>query len=260
MSEKQGSGGVLVVDDEDEILELLEEYLKVRGYRPWTARNGREALDTLQVEPIDVVLTDMKMPGLGGLELMEAVAEMRRPVAVVMMTGFGTVETAIQAMKLGAADYVLKPFKLRDIHRALSSAHERVEAIRTRRQDTALRHFYERCHGVRSANDLVSLEQELVTMLVHRLDVVAAGVRVEAAEGFDWACCEGDRSVLEPMAQSEGSAVGRPVVRRSILDTGNGSRHLLVQLGSTNGDHEAMDSVLTELCNAIACVRQRLKE
>ena len=260
MSEKQGSGGVLVVDDEDEILELLEEYLKVRGYQPWTARNGREALDTIQMEPIDVVLTDMKMPGLGGLELMEAVADMSRPIAVVMMTGFGTVETAIQAMKLGAADYVLKPFKLRDIHRALSSAHERVEAIRVHRQDTALRHFYERCHGVQELTDLALLEQELVTMLVRRLDLVAAGIRVDTAERSEWVCCEGDSAIMEQMSLEASSGGLQHDTRRSIsmVQNDNEARSLFVQFSSTSNDHTAMESVLKALCRALICVRQRL--
>lgn len=260
MSEKQGSGGVLVVDDEDEILELLEEYLKVRGYRPWTARNGREALDTLEVEPIDVVLTDMKMPGLGGLELMEAVAEMSRPIAVVMMTGFGTVETAIHAMKLGAADYVLKPFKLRDIHRALSSAHERVEAIRARRQDTALRHFYEHCHRVHTLDDIQLLEQELVDMLVRRLDLVAAGVCAAGEGSAVWASSNGDPVALEQMLSLEGLDEAQKNMQRSmsIGTSGMESRRLVVQLGATNGDESGIESILGALCTAMVCVRQRV--
>ena len=59
MTERQAGGGVLVVDDEEEILELLQEYLTVRGYRAWTARNGQEAIDRLRTEQVDVILTDM---------------------------------------------------------------------------------------------------------------------------------------------------------------------------------------------------------
>jgi FixJ family two-component response regulator len=199
MTERQAGGGVLVVDDEEEILELLQEYLTVRGYRAWTARNGQEALDRIRTEQVDVILTDMKMPTLGGIELLELVSALPRPIAVVMMTGFGTVETAIHAMKLGAADYVLKPFKLRDIHKALTSAHDRVEALRNQRLDAALREFYEYCHGRERSEELSDVRELLVELLIEKIGLSAAGVWARAEQGLELAAGRGDESALESL-------------------------------------------------------------
>ena len=202
MTEREAGGGVLVVDDEEEILELLQEYLTVRGYRAWTARNGQEAMDRLRTEQVDVILTDMKMPTLGGIELLEMVSALPRPMSVVMMTGFGTVETAIHAMKLGAADYVLKPFKLRDIHKALISAHDRVEALRNQRLDAALREFYEYCHGRERREQLCDVRELLVELLIEKIGLSAAGVWAQTEHGLDRTVGRGDEGALESLEQS----------------------------------------------------------
>ncbi len=87
---------ILVVDDEEEILELIGEYLTARDHETVTAYDGAEALQLLRSEPFDIVITDLKMPQLGGLGLIEATAELRRPVAVIVMTAFPTVDSALQ--------------------------------------------------------------------------------------------------------------------------------------------------------------------
>ena len=121
---------VLVVDDEEEILELLGEYLKARGFEVATAYDGADAMAALHAEDLDLVITDMKMPQADGLELLAATLAMRRPVGVILMTGYGTVETAIHALTHGAYAYLLKPFKLRDLHTVVKGALVRLERER----------------------------------------------------------------------------------------------------------------------------------
>ena len=106
---------ILVVDDEKVIREILAEFLQLEGSQVATCEDGQRALDELRLRPYDMVISDLKMPRLSGLQLLEKMAEEGLNVLTVIMTGFGTVETAIEAMKRGAYDYVLKPFKVEEV-------------------------------------------------------------------------------------------------------------------------------------------------
>jgi response regulator RpfG family c-di-GMP phosphodiesterase len=106
---------VLIVDDEKVIREILSDFLTMEGYLVRTVEDGESALRELQRRSYNLVISDMKMPKMGGLELLEAIAEYKINVLTVIMTGFGTVETAIEAMKKGAYDYILKPFKVEEV-------------------------------------------------------------------------------------------------------------------------------------------------
>jgi len=104
---------VLVVDDERKMRRVLQIELERMGIDSVAAESGEEALARFQSEKIDLVLTDLKMPGMSGLELLARVRELDADVPVIVLTAYGTVQTAVEAMKLGAFDYVLKPFDLR---------------------------------------------------------------------------------------------------------------------------------------------------
>lgn len=106
---------ILVVDDEKVIREILADFLSMEGFRVRTAEDGSAALVELSRGHYDLVLSDLKMPNMGGLELLEAISKHTPNVVTVIMTGFGTVETAIDAMKRGAYDYILKPFKVEEV-------------------------------------------------------------------------------------------------------------------------------------------------
>ena len=127
---------VLVVDDEPYIRDMLSDFLLLEGYEVQTAEDGQAALEEVLREPYDLVLSDLKMPRLGGIELLEAMARHVPNTVAVIMTGFGTVETAIDAMKRGAYDYVLKPFRteevLRVVRRGLEKRRLQNENLRLR--------------------------------------------------------------------------------------------------------------------------------
>jgi response regulator RpfG family c-di-GMP phosphodiesterase len=116
---------VLVVDDEKVIREILAEFLTMEGYLVRSVEDGERALSELRVQPYDMVITDLKMPRLSGLQLLEKIGEEKLDVVTVIMTGFGTVETAIEAMKKGAYDYILKPFKVEDLIHVVQRGLER---------------------------------------------------------------------------------------------------------------------------------------
>ncbi|MEM9192983.1 MAG: HD domain-containing phosphohydrolase [Myxococcota bacterium] len=106
---------ILVVDDEKVIREILADFLSMEGFGVRTAEDGSAALVELSRNHYDLVLSDLKMPNMGGLELLGAISKHTPNVVTVIMTGFGTVETAIDAMKQGAYDYILKPFKVEEV-------------------------------------------------------------------------------------------------------------------------------------------------
>ena len=106
---------LLIVDDEKVILEILKDFLKLEGFRVTTAISGEDAMQLLHKDPFDLVITDLKMPGITGLDLLKHVAQRFPHTVTIVMTGFGTLETAIDCMKSGAYDYILKPFKVDEV-------------------------------------------------------------------------------------------------------------------------------------------------
>ncbi|HMK65010.1 MAG TPA: sigma-54 dependent transcriptional regulator [Thermodesulfobacteriota bacterium] len=101
---------ILIVDDEKNYLLVLKELLGEEGYEVVTAQSASEALDIFQEMELDLVITDMRMPGKSGMELLSALKEKDPHLPVIMMTAFATVEKAVEAMKKGAYDYIMKPF------------------------------------------------------------------------------------------------------------------------------------------------------
>ncbi|MDY7226831.1 sigma-54-dependent transcriptional regulator [Hyalangium rubrum] len=108
-------GNVLLVDDDPAVAKVLGALLAQAGLTVHTAKNGAEALTLLGQKPIDVVLSDVRMPGMSGLELLSEVTRLFPEVPIVLMTAHGTVPMAVEAMKAGAADFVLKPFDREEI-------------------------------------------------------------------------------------------------------------------------------------------------
>ena len=119
------SARILVVDDDRVIRDVLSDFLSAEGYLVRAVENGVKAIEELQATPYDMVISDLKMPNMGGLELLEEIGRHNFNVLTVIMTGFGTVESAIEAMKKGAYDYILKPFKLNEVIHIVSRGLER---------------------------------------------------------------------------------------------------------------------------------------
>ena len=109
------SGTICIVDDEPSILHTLSSILEDEGYQVTIAKTGKEALKVIQREPPDVVMLDVWMPEIDGLEVLKRVREQFPNVMVIMMSGHGSVETAVKAIKLGVYDYLEKPLDLEKI-------------------------------------------------------------------------------------------------------------------------------------------------
>jgi PAS domain S-box-containing protein len=129
-------GRVLVVDDEVELKNVLVESLIAQGYEAVGFTCGEEALTRLREQAFDVLLTDLMMPNLDGISLVRQALEIDRNLVPIMMTGQGTIQTAVDAMRIGAFDYVLKPFRLQTmlpvLTRAMNTRHLRLENVQLR--------------------------------------------------------------------------------------------------------------------------------
>jgi DNA-binding NtrC family response regulator len=139
-----------VVDDEEQMRDLLAKVLERKGYEVSVCGDGAEALTLLEREPADLVITDVRMPGLNGMEALRAVKELNPEIVVLIMTAFGSIDQAVQAVKEGAYDYINKPFKIDEIlltiQKALEERHLRHE-VSTLRQELRTRYHFENLIG-----------------------------------------------------------------------------------------------------------------
>jgi DNA-binding NtrC family response regulator len=116
---------VLVVDDEEDFVEMLSLRLNEAGENVSTAYNGRECLEALEKNDMDVVILDIKMPGMDGIEVLGEIKKRFPLVEVILLTGHGSAETAVEGMKLGAYDYLMKPADFKDLTAKLDGARKR---------------------------------------------------------------------------------------------------------------------------------------
>jgi two-component system response regulator HydG len=133
-------GKILIVDDEGVVRNSLTEWFSGEGYATKGVQNGREALDVVDRQDFDVALVDLKMPGMDGVELQRQLRDKDPELTVIMMTGFGTVETAVQALKQGAYDYLTKPIDPDELQHTVEKA---LEHRRARQENVQLRECLE---------------------------------------------------------------------------------------------------------------------
>ncbi len=174
---------VLIVDDEKFIRDILADFLGMEGYLVRTAEDGVAALDELHHAHYDLVISDLKMPRMGGIPLLEAIAHAAPHALTVIMTGFGTVETAIDAMKRGAYDYILKPFKVEEVIHVVQRGLEkqRLEAENLRLKEAL--GLYKVSEAIAAS---LSLEEVLATIgdtAVHEIQSDLVSTWFEDGEG-----------------------------------------------------------------------------
>jgi DNA-binding NtrC family response regulator len=127
---------ILIVEDEAKMRRLLELNLGEDGFTTLSAGDAETGLKLLRENPIDLVLTDLKLPGINGLEFLQNIKHQNAALPVVVMTAFGSVETAVEAMKAGASDYVLKPFSLTEMRMVI---HKELDVRKLREENRSLR-------------------------------------------------------------------------------------------------------------------------
>jgi len=162
---------VLVVDDEKFIRDILSDFLTMEGYAVRTASDGTHAVTELSRSHFDLVISDLKMPRMGGLDLLQHVAKLQPEALTVIMTGFGTVETAIDAMKHGAYDYILKPFKVEEIVHVVQRG---LEKQRLAAENLRLREALSLYKVSEAITSSLSLDEVVATVLDNAIGEVQA--------------------------------------------------------------------------------------
>jgi two-component system NtrC family response regulator len=150
---------ILVVDDEESLRRVTQLKLQQAGYETITAADGAEALEILDRRPQDLVLTDLKMPGMSGIELLQKIKAAYAEVIVVVITAYGTIESAVEAMRLGAYDYIIKPVNAEALNLIVSRA---LEHHRLREEVQSLRSAIDRKYGF---ENIVGKSKNLLAML-----------------------------------------------------------------------------------------------
>jgi DNA-binding NtrC family response regulator len=120
---------ILIVDDEESVRDSLFNWFIEDGYRVECAENAKKALSMLESDNFDIILADIKMPGMDGLEMLKRIKSLRKESIVIMMTAFATVDTAVQALKDGAFDYVTKPFDPDDLSHLIRNASKQISLL-----------------------------------------------------------------------------------------------------------------------------------
>jgi len=120
---------MMLVDDEERFLSTTKKLLLKKGYDVFTAISGAEALEKLRTQNIHIVILDVKMPGMDGIETLKAVKRKFPMVEVIMLTGHGTVESAVEGLKSGATDYLTKPTDVNDLITKAEEAFEKRQRI-----------------------------------------------------------------------------------------------------------------------------------
>jgi two-component system nitrogen regulation response regulator NtrX len=152
---------ILVVDDEPSILQTLKGILEDEGYRPLLAANGEEALNVIREKPVDLVLLDIWLPGKDGMTILQEIKKTSPDLPVVMMSGHGTIETAVRSTKLGAYDFIEKPLSLEKTMLLLKHA---LEQRRLQEENLALRRTMEESDEILGVSPAIQILKNQIAL------------------------------------------------------------------------------------------------
>ena len=125
---------ILIAEDDDVVREVISEILSKEGYSAFTARDGLDAIRMLMIEDMHLVLTDLKMPNADGIEVLRQAIKNNPDCAVIILTAYGSLDSALDALKMGAFDYLTKPFKIQEVLFAVEKAYKRIQYINERNE------------------------------------------------------------------------------------------------------------------------------
>ncbi|MBN1424062.1 hybrid sensor histidine kinase/response regulator [Candidatus Fermentibacteria bacterium] len=181
-SEHVESESILVVDDEPQIRSLLGRFLRRRGSTVLEAGSGAEGLALFQKHSPAVVISDIRMPGMGGFDLLRAVRKIDAEVEVVLITGYGEISDAVEAIRTGASDFIAKPFDLTLVDHAVDSCLERrrykamARGYTRRLEEEVTRRTEELAHANRELEKLGKTREDFLALISHELRTPLAGM------------------------------------------------------------------------------------
>jgi len=245
-------GRILIVDDEPKICQFLEVMLRREGYEATSAYNGADALADLESTCFDLVITDLKMPGMNGFEFVRRVKHAHADVPIIMITGYATVDTAVEALRTGVDDYITKPFNIDELRKVISRTmkarpvnRENAELMRllanVRRQiedgQSGTSSPAKSGAGPLEADGHAEEENDLNRILKHTLSTIndnlnarASSIMVRTGPYLELRACEGDRirdliGTRLPLGQGIAGYVARE--RKALLVQDESARSLL---------------------------------
>jgi two-component system NtrC family response regulator len=241
---------LVLVDDDEVFLRPLHRTLELKGYEVLPVQSGEEALDTLKAEDVDAVVTDRRLPGMDGVELVRQIKIDHPDLAVVVMTAYGSIESAVEAMRLGAEDYLVKPFEVAEmllvIRRAiefqeLKAANRR--ALRRNQERFTFSNIVARSAGMQAVFDLVRSVVDLdTTVLIHGetgvgKELLARSIHFSGARRERPFLAVNCAAIPEELFESElfgsrkGAFTGATEHRRGLFQMSSGGTLLLDEIG-----------------------------
>jgi putative nucleotidyltransferase with HDIG domain len=181
----QESNRIMVVDDEQVIRDVLSDFFTSENFVVESVSNGEDALKELESKHYDLVLTDMKMPGLSGIDLLRQIKERKLDTLVIIMTGFGTVDTAVEAMKMGAFDYINKPFKLDELIQVIRRAMNQQRLERENIRLKEVMNLYELSEAVNQSLNLENVLRVIADTAIKELGADQVSILLEQPEEFE---------------------------------------------------------------------------
>lgn len=177
---------ILIADDDESLRDFLTEAVSSWGYSASVACDGEEALRRLMMDRYDIVITDLMMPGMDGLSLLEKIQGLDGDILVIIITGYATIETAVKAIESGAYDYIAKPFRLDELMLVLKNASERLRLV---------------AHNKTLLEELRSAHGEITTL---KGALARSGMALEEEEGAALAAVESQQKApYSPLKQKE---------------------------------------------------------
>jgi diguanylate cyclase (GGDEF)-like protein/PAS domain S-box-containing protein len=178
-------GHILIVDDEQELLEVISDFLSLEGYEIAGFTSASDALAAVRKREFDILITDLVMPGMGGIELLRACKEIDPDLIGIIMTGWGTIQTTVEAMKAGAFDYLLKPFKMDHLPPIIARA---MQVRQLRRENIELRGtmaVYELTRAINVTQDVGVIAGRVADAVLEQCRADEVSVMLPTEEGSE---------------------------------------------------------------------------
>ncbi|MFB3897288.1 MAG: sigma-54-dependent transcriptional regulator, partial [bacterium] len=250
---------ILIVDDDVEMCRLLAEILNREGYQTTTACSGREALEIIGKQGFELVISDIKMPDIDGIEVLKAVKQISPETSILMVTAFGTIESAISALKQGAYDYIAKPFRIDEIKIGVKRAlDQRQLLLEHRHLQQGLKEKYRFDNIVGSSNEMVDIYKLIAKVSSTRSTVLITGEsgtgKELVARAIHFNSTRSDKpfvvvncsAIPETLIESElfghvkGAFTGATNMRRGLIEEADGGTVFLDEIGDLPLGAQAM--------------------
>ena len=207
---------ILVVDDDPGVVEFCTRILRLAGYQVKGTMSGLEAVEVVRRERFELVLTDLRMSGMDGLEAVRAIREIDPSIIAVTMTGHGSMEMAVQALRMGMDDFVIKPFTPDDLKEVIASALAKERMLRDNVRLRALIPLYELSKAFMSMTNLQELLQEIVQVSCQETGADRASLMLLSEDG-ETLTIQAAIGLSEEVVKSTATKLGEGIAGRVAL-------------------------------------------